>query len=161
MNLKDGMKILKINKNGTFIFSDLADFNLEKPSIFTQNSVSKKVCLSQFQFGLFIQDDLRIRKNLSLSFGLRYEVQSNLKDHNNFSPRIGFTWSPLKTGKLTFRGGSGIFYHWLETNNLSTILSNDFSQPGETIIINPSFPNPIYLAGWAKFKKVFGKKMTD
>jgi TonB dependent receptor len=130
------------NKNGTFIFSSLADFNLAKPAIFTQNIANRKVNLSQIQLGVFVQDDWRVKKNLSFSFGLRYELQNNLKDRNNFSPRIGFTWSPLKTGKLTFRGGGGIFYNWLETNNLSTILSNDISQPSETIIINPSFPNP-------------------
>jgi outer membrane receptor protein involved in Fe transport len=134
------------NKNGTFLFSSLADFNLSKPAIFTQNVTNKKVNLSQFQLGFFIQDDWRVKKNLSFSFGLRYEVQNNLKDYNNFSPRLGFTWSPLKTGKLTFRGGGGIFYNWLETSSLSVILSNDISQSGETIIINPSFPNP-FLSG--------------
>ncbi len=130
------------NKNGTFLFSSLDDFNLAKPAIFTQNIANRKVNLSQIQLGVFVQDDWRVKKNLNFSFGLRYELQNNLKDFNNFSPRIGFTWSPLKTGKLTFRGGGGIFYNWLETNNLSTILSNDISQPSETIIINPSFPNP-------------------
>lgn len=134
------------NKTGTFIFSSLADFNLARPSLFTQNTATKQVNLSQIQLGFFVQDDLRIKKNLNLSFGVRYEFQNNLNDPNNFSPRIGFTWSPLKTGKLTFRGGGGIYYNWLETNNLSAILSNDFLQPSETIIINPSFPNP-FLSG--------------
>lgn len=132
----------RFNQNGTFTFSSLSDFVSGTPSIFTQSPGTRKSEVSQVQIGAFIQDDYRIKKNLGLSFGLRYEWQNNLKDPNNFSPRFGVTWSPLKNGKLTLRGGAGIFYNWLETYILSSILNQDSSQPSETIILNPTFPNP-------------------
>ncbi|HSK71275.1 MAG TPA: TonB-dependent receptor [Pyrinomonadaceae bacterium] len=134
------------NKNGTFIFSNLDDFAAGRPSIFTQNPASKIVNLSQVQIGTFIQDDFKLSKNFGVSLGVRYEAQSNLRDNNNFSPRVGFTWSPFKNGKTTFRGGFGIFYNWLETGHLAAVLSRDFFQPGEIIILNPEFPNP-FLSG--------------
>ena len=134
------------NQFGTFTFSSLADFLSNQPSIFTQNSGNRKVKISQFRLGAFIQDDFRIHKSLMLSLGLRYERQNNLTDNNNFSPRLGFVWSPKEDGKTTFRGGVGIFYNWLESNDLATVLSQNENQPGSTIIINPGFPNP-YSSG--------------
>lgn len=138
------------NQNGTYIFSSLADYVLGAASTFTQSAGTRTVSLSQFQVGGFVQDDVRLRKSLLLSVGLRYEWQNNLRDKNNFSPRIGFTWSPFKDGKMTFRGGAGIYYNWLETGNLAAILSQSASQPPETIIINPIFPNP-FQSGTSRF----------
>ena len=130
------------NINGSFIFSSLNDFLLNRPSRFTQRLGLREIELSQFQFGTFIQDDIRLHKTLMLSLGLRYEWQNNLKDKNNFSPRVSFSWSPAKKGKTVFRGGAGIYYDWFGTRSLSTILSRSIDRPSETIIINPGFPDP-------------------
>jgi hypothetical protein len=132
-----------INQNGTFTFSTLNDFVQGKPATFTQSLGERKINLTQWQLGMFVHDDIRLHKSLLLSLGLRYEWQNNLKDLNNFSPRVGFSWSPSKTGIISFRGGAGFYYHWLETNNLATVLSQDKTQPSETVIINPSYPNPL------------------
>lgn len=139
-------QISQQNINGTFVFSSIADFQLNSPSIYTESPQQRNVNVTQFQLAGFAQDDWRIRKNLNLSLGLRYEWQNNLNDKNNFSPRFGFTWSPDKKGKLTFRGGVGVFYNWLETYDLTTIKSQSNELPSEIIISNPSFPNP-FLSG--------------
>ena len=64
--------------------------------------------------GPFIQDDWRIKPNLTLSLGLRYEVQTLISDHKDIAPRLGFAWAPgnAKNGrqKTVIRGGFGIFY---------------------------------------------------
>jgi hypothetical protein len=73
---------------------------------------------------------------------MRYEWQNNVRDHNNFSPRLGYVWSPEKSGKFIVRGGIGIFYDWLDNGTLSSILSNDGRQGQKIIIRNPSYPNP-------------------
>jgi len=130
------------NQNGTYIFSSLDNFRLGIPSRFSQRLEERKINLSQLQFGTFLQDDVRLHKSFMLSMGLRYEFQNNLSDKNNFSPRIGFSWSPQKKGKTVIRGGAGLYYNWLTAQNLSTILSRDRDQPQETIILNPGFPNP-------------------
>lgn len=50
--------------------------------------------VKQTDVGLYLQDDWKIRPNLTISPGLRYEIQDNVDSDWNFAPRIGFAWSP-------------------------------------------------------------------
>jgi hypothetical protein len=102
--------------------------------------------LSQTDIGLFFLDDWRIRPNLTLSLGLRYETQTNISDGRDVAPRFGFAWSPFagKNGrsKTVIRGGSGIFYDRFQAGNvLQSIRYNGVNQQNY-IINNPTFfPN--------------------
>ena len=97
---------------------------------------------------LFVQDDWRVSKHLTLNIGLRYELNSVIKDsHNqlanfdpsvglvqvgkgisgpynrdpyNFAPRAGFAWDVFGNNKTVLRGGAGIIY---ETLNWESFLA--------------------------------------
>jgi hypothetical protein len=60
------------------------------------------------------QDTWRILPNLTLNYGLRYELDSQPSimntDKDNFAPRLSFAWDPAKDHKTVIRGGVGIFY---------------------------------------------------
>jgi hypothetical protein len=80
---------------------------------------------------MFVQDDWRIRNDLTINAGLRYEFDTDVKniarydeinpivqpflhgsrgkDLNNFGPRIGFNWTP-QDGRMSVHGGYGIYY---------------------------------------------------
>lgn len=130
------------NLNGRFVFLNLQNFQNNQPYSFTQRRQKTSVNLSQWQLAGFVQDDFRLRRNFQISAGLRYEWQSNLKDGNNFSPRLSFTWSPDNTGKIVVRSGAGLFYQYLNTKDLSVVASNDGRAASSLIILNPSYPNP-------------------
>lgn len=85
--------------------------------------------VSQVDYSPFITDDWKVRPDLTLSFGLRYENQTNIKSRFNFAPRVGFAWSPgaggAKAPKTVFRGGFGVFYDRFNEGNTLRALRND------------------------------------
>ncbi|MDX2044529.1 MAG: TonB-dependent receptor [Acidobacteriota bacterium] len=130
------------NLNGTFIFSSLDAFRANRPTTYTQRRGIGQVDFNQVQFGWYGQDDWRVAKSLTFSYGLRHEVQTNLSDKNNFMPRIGFAWSPSKKGNSVIRGGAGIFYDWFASETYEQALRVNGQQQSDLIIRNPGFPNP-------------------
>ncbi|HYO62982.1 MAG TPA: carboxypeptidase regulatory-like domain-containing protein, partial [Pyrinomonadaceae bacterium] len=84
------------------------------PTQFSLAGGDPEARVSQVDFGPFIQDDWRVRPNLTLSAGLRYETQTNIDSNFNFAPRVAFAWSPGAGGggraATVIRGGFGIFY---------------------------------------------------
>ncbi len=101
---------------------------------------------------LYLQDDLRLKRNFTLNLGVRYEYVKAPKeienrfsygfgdDKNNIQPRIGFAYSPSfeggwlgaltgGEGKFVIRGGYGI--------NHSRIFQSVFSQNQLSIRTQP------------------------
>jgi hypothetical protein len=105
--------------------------------------------------GLFVQDDWRLMPNLTLSFGLRYELQNYLSDWANFGPRFGFAWAPGtrkgKTGKTVIRGGFGIFYDRVDSDLILSTLRYNGTNQQQYIVNNPDFypdvPTPDQISG--------------
>jgi hypothetical protein len=130
------------NAAGTFQFADLAAYNAGRPTQFTQRIGDPSVAYNQYQFGWYIQDDYRLKKNLTISYGLRHELQSHVNGKLNLAPRFGFVWSPKKSGSVTVRGGGGIFYDWYTAQTYEQTLRVDGERQRDRIITNPGFPNP-------------------
>lgn len=130
------------NSTGTFTFASLDDFMNNRPTTFTLRVGDPAVEFDQYQAGWFFQDDYRLRKNLTFSFGIRHEFQTNLDDHNNFAPRFGLSWSPFKDGKTTIRAGAGIFYDWFGAAVFEQILRVDGLRQRDIVVTSPGFPNP-------------------
>lgn len=134
------------NYLGTFTFASLEDYAAGRPLQFSIREGNPLVDYSQWQVGLFAQDDWRARPNLTVSMGVRQESQTHLDDRLNLSPRVGFSWSPFKSGRTVVRGSMGLFYDWLEAQVYEQVLQVDGVRQVDTIIRNPGYPDP-YLGG--------------
>ncbi len=112
-------------------------------SQFSLSAGAPTTSVSQFDAGLFINDDWRARPNLTFSYGLRYEVQNNISDHKDFSPRVSFAWGVDAKGtqaaKTVLRGGFGIFYDRINENVTLSALRFDGITQQSYFLMNPSF----------------------
>ena len=96
--------------SGTYNFDSAGDFIAGLPSRFRQNFMTTSSQRNTY-VGLFASDELRLRSNLLVTFGLRWENESIVPDKNNLAPRLAAAYDPFKTGKTVIRVGAGIFYN--------------------------------------------------
>lgn len=124
---------------GTFSFGSLPNFLQNRPSTFAAlyPGSDTRRGLRQTLIAGYVQDDFRMKSNLTLNIGMRYEFVTIPKEVNNkvnllhslsdtaprvggpildrnpslrnFSPRVGVVWDPFKTGKTSIRAGFGVF----------------------------------------------------
>jgi len=77
--------------------------------------------VSMVDVGLYAEDEWRIKPNISLTAGLRYETQTGIPYHGDWAPRLSLAWG-LGRGKTppktVLRGGYGIFYQRFSYNYL-------------------------------------------
>jgi hypothetical protein len=97
---------------------------------FSLNSGNPVADVSQTDYGVFVQDDWRVRPNITFSYGLRYETQTNAHSKYDFAPRLAVAWSPgaansARPPKMVIRVGTGFFYN--RFNESSTLIANRFN----------------------------------
>ena len=130
--------IIPNHPNGQFTFGSLSGFLTNQPVTFLGQLPTKggEIGARQSLFGGYFQDDWRLRPNLTLNLGIRYEAVTvptevdNKLDNlrtltsptpflgspyfnnptlHNFEPRVGFSWAPFHNSKTAVRGAFGIF----------------------------------------------------
>jgi Carboxypeptidase regulatory-like domain len=125
------------------------------------------------RLGLYVGDSWKVKPNLTLSLGVRYDrdtgrVDSDLpaipeinaafpgygnpvKQPNlNFAPQFGFAWDPKKDGKTVIRGGAGLYYENVIYNNVLfdrplRLRTGAFNQTTNACVSGS--PKPVPVAG--------------
>ena len=133
---------------GTVRFNGLQNFisgNMNRARFLAGNVLRHNQSES---YGVFAQDDWRIRPRLTLNLGIRYELNTvvteanNLEgnfdptkglvqegsgvspyngDHNNFAPRLGLAWDIQGNGKTVVRAAIGMYYEQASFDSLMGI----------------------------------------
>ena len=155
------------NVKGTWNFSTLPDFINNQASSFQQAVTTASFVATEWDHAYFFQDDFRVRRNLTLNLGVRYQYSTvplglfgttdpkmqaagipgpAKADKNDWAPRVGFAYSPggsgfLGDGKTVVRGGFGIQYDVIFYN----VLTNEATNYPRVLTVSLLQPNTINL----------------
>ena len=130
---------------------------------FSINGGTATTPVSQFDVGVFVNDDWRVRPNLTLSYGVRYETQTNIGDHGDVSPRLGIAWgidgTANRAAKTVLRAGFGSFYDRVNSSLTLQALRYNGRTQQSYVIFNPNFypsvPSLSSLAGSQQPQSLF------
>jgi hypothetical protein len=118
----------------------------------------------------YVQDDIKLRPNLTINAGLRYEYYSVVQekdnrakvwrlscggfcpagtpwynpDFNNFGPRLGVAWAPVRfNDKTVIRAGFGRFYGPGQNDDVFAPIDNSGSRVALERVLVPNLSFPI------------------
>jgi hypothetical protein len=110
------------------------------PNQFTITAGSPDARVNMIDTGLYLQDDWRLRSNITLSAGLRFETQNHIPDHVDLAPRLGIAWAIGSGGRPTvIRGGIGMFYNRFSEGNVMQVQRLNGVTQQQYVVTTPDF----------------------
>jgi hypothetical protein len=135
------------NIPGVFTFSTDRPFNAADPTTypttFIGNAGDTNFAMVTTGVSAFAQDAWRLPRNVTLNVGVRYDgwaVTGIDLQKGNIAPRLAAAWDPSGTNKTAIRGGYGIFYNNVITNE--TLFTSFLANQRSVVISSPGYPDP-------------------
>ncbi|MEZ5346196.1 MAG: TonB-dependent receptor [Pyrinomonadaceae bacterium] len=138
---------------GTFNFESADGFLADQVVRYRRNTAGISKVDNKY-YGFFGQADWKVKPNVTLGFGLRYERESVVDDKNNFGPRFGVAYSPGQDKRSVFRFGSGIFYNRTLLRTIDDFLIDQVRQQFDSNLLQGTtdeprcFTDPSFAAGF-------------
>jgi outer membrane receptor protein involved in Fe transport len=135
------------NRAGTFYFSSLSDYVASRPYSFIQQAGNGHIVFLEKVFGGFAQDEIRVRPNVTVVMGVRYDWQNFFHDNNNVSPRASIAFAPTSSGRTVIRAGAGVFYDRSGPGPIQDLLKYDGTRLLRYVVTDPGYPTAFAPGG--------------
>lgn len=133
-------QISENNFLGNFQFSSLDAFQRGEPTSYRVTRGEPGLEITHREWSAFLQNDYKYSDRMTFFFGVRYEGQNDVKDRNNFDPRIGIAYAVGNSTVL--RAGAGVFHMRVDNWIIREMLRLNGTRQYEIVISNPSYPDP-------------------
>jgi hypothetical protein len=112
-------------------------------SQFALDAGTPNLSVHYMDVGIFAGDEWRLRSNVTLDYGFRYETQSYIHDWSDFAPRLAISWAPggsqSKSSKTVLRAGFGIFHDRFPLSDIIPAERYNGILQQQYVVNNPDF----------------------
>lgn len=113
------------------------------PTTYQVTTGTPLVPLTIWELGLYAQDTIRLAPQLSLSAGLRYQLQTTPNSFDNFRPRIGLSWSPDKKQTWVIHLRAGLFTGLADPSIPTEVYRLNGIRQQQQTVYSPSYSDPL------------------
>ena len=117
------------NANGTFSYKNISDYLTNQPFQYAVTTyANSKVSGQTTDVGLYAEDDFKVKPNLTVTYGLRYEAQGGVNSTHDLAPRISVNYGIPHAGGnpiTVLRFGYGIFYDRFGIGDIITTIQQN------------------------------------
>ncbi len=127
------------NANGTFSYATVADYIANQPFQYKMATIANpRVGTHLTDVGLYAEDDWKVKPNLTLTYGLRYEAQGTINSKHDLAPRFSANYGvPRKNGSplTVLRFGYGVFLTRFDIGDvINTLQQNGVNSVVQTFL---------------------------
>ena len=113
------------------------------PTTYQLTSGTPLVPLTQIQLSWYAQDVMKVSQHLSVTAGLRYQLETTPDSFANVRPRLGLLWSPDKSGAWVFGLRTGLFTGWDTAAHATEVYRLNGTRQQQVTAYSPSYSNPL------------------
>jgi hypothetical protein len=113
------------------------------PTVYQVTTGNPVVPMTQWEIDAYAQGTFSFTKGITISTGLRYQLQTNPATYANVSPRIGIAWSPDKKKTWVLHARLGLFYHQTDPRYVTEVARLDGTRQQETTVYSPDYSSPL------------------